>query len=160
MRQGITWSANNITTDGDRIILGNNKYLDLYKECIGKTTYGQEIKVNCLYSSVRRFDLPDTNPEPQWHGSLFVYGRKPFVVINFDIGAITQDLASRGLAWDWQGQPVFSTHGGPEKSFNTIFPGLMRWVWANPKQGTLAGGVVAMNANEMAGGDQTNGKAK
>lgn len=133
MRQGIKWSAKNIIVDGDRIILDNNKYLAPYEEIIGRTTYGGKMNLHRWYPCARRFTLQDTNPDPQWHAALVVRGRKPSVVINFDIGAITQDLTCEALAWDWRGQPVFSTHGGSRRSFNTIFPGLMDWIHPNPE---------------------------
>lgn len=78
------------------------------------------------------------NRAENWIRTLFVFSPDPTTVIDFDLRSINERSTLCGWAlrsYEIGVKPdvgwVFNTRGGPKSSFNTVFPGLLKW-WTWP----------------------------
>lgn len=142
MLAGLSWSQENVMPGYDDIYLDVNdrakhrcalKFPKMPE--INRTTRYPWISHNLTgrWPHARTYQLQSVRAQtPVWEGLLVIYADKPATVINFELKSITTDSTAWVLAKDGEERVVFDNRGGPERTFNSVFSGMVDGWWTCP----------------------------
>lgn len=119
MCDGFYWGPQNLVPAGEGIELHMEKPSPLLTRRFDQP-WGRDFSAK-EWCHKRTYALTDLGTDPEWRGSLHVWGKKPSTVINFDVRDITMDSTRWATAEDPYGVVVYDTRNGPDASFNLVF---------------------------------------